>query len=220
MQVHITDTWLIFCIAFGVILITNLIMFRQGMNFYTMDVVLRKFNITDLELPSSVKELPNLINGIFALPDEKKRKSISSLKGQLYVDFIFMPAAYGAIFLLCMNVSHKMTLGKELFAALAWLQLIPFALDVIENIYLLNKIHPALAETNKSVHLLFQIIEIIKWGLALTAIVCSLSAIIYFWLVGRYSIESLKYLLIIIGELIVFIIAMLIAKKAKPGITE
>lgn len=215
MQVYINDPWLIFCIAFGVILITNFIMFRQGRNFYTMDVVLRKFNITDLELPSSVKELPNLINGIFALPDEKKRKTLSTLKTQLYVDFIFIPAAYSAIFLLCMNVSHKMTLGKELFAALAWLQVISFVLDIIENIYLLTKIHPALAQTNKSEHLAFQIIEIIKWGLALIAIVCSVSAIIYFWLVGRYSIESLKYLLIIIIELIVFITAMVVSKKNK-----
>ena len=168
----------------------------------------------DLELPASAEELANLIKGIFKLPAEMKVKSLRSLRGQLIIDFLFMPAVYGAIFLLCMKISWKMTgvWGEQIFAGLAWLQIVAFIFDIIENIYLLGKIKEDVIPSSKSVHRSYQTIVVVKWAIALTATICSLSGVIYFWLVGRYSTGSLHYVLIIIGELIVF---FLIAKFMK-----
>jgi hypothetical protein len=46
--------------------------------------------------------------------------------------------------------------------------------------------------------------EAIKWGTALTATVCALSAICYFWLTGGYSATSLKYAVITLAEIAAF----------------
>lgn len=217
MQIHIADGWIYFCFAFAIMLLTSIIMERQSRSFYTRDVVLRKFSIMDLQLPASAQELADLIKGIYLLPKGMKEKSVRSLKGQLIIDFLFMPATYGAIFLLCMKISWKMTgnVGQEIFAALAWLQLLAFVFDVIENIYLLGKIKPGVTASSESVHKSYQTIVIMKWGIALTATICSLSGVIYFWLVGRYSIDSLQYLLIITGEIILFFLVAKFMKSKK-----
>ncbi len=138
-------SWSLFCIAFGLMLLLTFIMNLQSANFYTNDSVIKKFSIMDLELPATATELVNLIKGLYKLPQPQSKKALSSLKGQLYIDFIFMPFAYGSIFLLSMMVSSKMQTpyGKNLFLIFAWLQIIPWLCDIIENIYLLNKIKPS-----------------------------------------------------------------------------
>lgn len=222
MQVHITDGWIYFCFAFAVMLLTSLIMERQSRSFYTRDVVLRKFSIMDLQLPASAKELADLINGIYRLPEEMKVKSVKSLKGQLIIDFLFMPAAYGAIFLLCMKISWKMTgnVGEQIFAALAWAQIFAFLFDIIENIYLFGKIKSGVTASKQSVHKTLQTLVVLKWAIALIATICSLSAVIYFWLVGRYAVGSLQYLLIIAGEIIVFFLVAKFMKGKQDGSTD
>src|SRR4051812_35317006 len=117
--------WPMFCIAFGAMLLLTFIMGLLGRHFYTQDVVIKKFSIMDLEMPATPLELVNLIKGLYKLPGDRSKKSIDSLKGQLYIDFLFMPFAYGSIFILCMLVSAKMDLaaGKYVFMILAWLQL-------------------------------------------------------------------------------------------------
>ena len=219
MQVHITDGWIYFCFAFGIMLLTSIIMERQSRSFYTRDVVLRKFSIMDLQLPASAHELSDILKGIYLLPEEMKEKSIRSLKGQLIIDFLFMPAAYGAIFLLCMKVSWKMTgnIGEQIFAALAWLQLLAFSFDIIENIYLLNKIKPGVVPPSQAVHKTMQTIIILKWAFALIGTVCSLSGVVYFWLVGRYSVTSLNYVLIILAEVVLFFLITKFTKSKQDG---
>jgi hypothetical protein len=60
-----------------------------------------------------------------------------------------------------------------------------------------------------------------KWIIALTAAVCSLAAVFYFWLIGRYSYSSLYYLLIIAGEIIIFfILKKSTAKSEKEKLEE
>jgi hypothetical protein len=222
MQVHIVDGWIYFCIALAIMMLTSIIMERQSRSFYTRDGALRKFSIMDLQLPASAQELANLIKGIYLLPQEMKEKSLRTLKGQLIIDFLFMPATYGAIFLLCMKVSWKMTgnIGQQIFAILAWAQIIAFIFDIIENIYLLGKIKPDVRASSKSIHSGYQKIVTLKWALALSATICSLSGIVYFWLVGRYSINSLQYLLIILGEIIVFFLIAKFMKSKKDDSTD
>lgn len=216
MQLIIQDGWMWLCITLVIMLITLLIMNIQGRSFYTKDVVIRKFSIMDLELPASAQELVNIVKGIFLLPVAQSKKAVNALKGQLYVDFIFMAAAYISIFILCSIVSGKMTyLGHSVFMVLAWLQLIAWLCDIIENIYLLKKLTPAIVASKPAVHKAYQILEILKWGIAMTGTVCSVSGLIYFWIVGHYMYSSLFFLVIIISELILFIIANKIFERKE-----
>src|SRR2546430_11247583 len=93
------NVWLLFTVFFGLFLIITFIMMKQSQNFYTKDVIVRKFSIMELQIPASSKELFNLIKGLYDLPSVESQKSIKALKGQLKLDFLFMPLAYGSIFL-------------------------------------------------------------------------------------------------------------------------
>ncbi|NLR78124.1 hypothetical protein [Chitinophaga eiseniae] len=206
MSILLTDAWYWLCISMAIFLLTAFIMGRQSRYFYTMDVVPRQFSITDLQLPSCQKELVNLIKGIYTMPAANRQQTLRALRGQLWVDFLFMPAAYGSIFLVCMKVASKMNpAGTLLFSILAWLQLLCWLCDIVENIYLLQKISPNVSESTKTVHRAYQLLEIIKWGFSLLATVCGLSALLFFWVTGNFAVSSLHYLLIIVGEIVVFI---------------
>jgi hypothetical protein len=167
----------------------------------------------ELEIPASATGLARIIKGLFELPEDESKKSIAALKGQLMLDFLFMPFAYGSIFLLCWRVSTKLQssqvhIGYYVFFAFAVLQIIPWICDIVENLYLLQKIKQGVnvqASTDTQ-HKAYLVMEAFKWGLSLTAAVCSISVICYFWLTGDYSITSFKYLLIILVEIIAFII--------------
>lgn len=198
-------------------------MSAQGKYLFTKDVILRKFNIMDLQFASTGLEIVNIIKGLYLLPAEKSRKAVNALRGQLYVDFLFMPAVYGGIFLLCMNVANKMSLavGENFFAALAWLQIVAWFCDIYENIYLLNKIRPDATSTENNTHIVFRYIVAVKWGISLFAAICSIAALCYFWLSGLYSVESLPYLVIIGAELAVFfILNKIISRRLKEKIKE
>lgn len=216
MPVYLNIDWIYFCIVFGAMLLISFIMSLQSVNFYTMHVVVRKFSMIDLEFPASALELVTFIKGIFLLPVELSKKTLRALRGQLYLDFLFMPSLYGSIFLLCMKVSLKMSsFGHRLFAVLAWLQCIAWLCDIIENIYLLSKIQRQPKVSKPAVHLAYMALETGKWGIALTATVCSIAAMFYFWLVGLYSLHSIYYLLIIAAEIIVIFIAKKITAKSE-----
>jgi len=136
------NNWQLFTISFGLMLLVSFIMLRQSRNFYTFYVTERKFSIMELEIPATYAGLIRIIKGLSMLPEPEKKKSTGSLKGQLWLDFLFMPLAYGSIFLLCWRVSAKFQspFGQNVFFAFAVLQIIPWVCDIIENIYLLGKI--------------------------------------------------------------------------------
>jgi O-antigen ligase len=48
--------------------------------------------------------------------------------------------------------------------------------------------------------------ECVKWPIILVGIICAVSAIFYFWLTGKYTRVSLKYLGILMAEIAVFLI--------------
>lgn len=223
MQVEIINPWSWLCITMAVTLFTAFIMHLQSEHFYTHDVVLRKFSILDLEFPATARELPNLINGIYLLPQPQQQKTLSTLRGQLWVDFIFMPAAYGSIFLLCMQVAGKMEAsGRIFFSVLAWIQIIPWICDIIEGCYLLGKIRRDVRPSTPGIHRAYQLLEVGKWGLSLTATVCALSALLFFWLTGKYETASLHYLLILVGEIVLFGVMIYLAnlRTASPAVPE
>lgn len=215
MEVIIPDSWTIFCIAFGIVLFTSYIMGRLGRLFYNRDVSLRKFSILDLQLAPNAKEIVILVKGIYKLPEAAAKKVIGALKAQLYVDFLFMPAAYGSIFILCMKLSAKMTdsIGPTFFSALAWLQLIAFLFDIIENIYLLGKVRKDPVQSSDGVFKAFRFFVACKWLFALLGVVCSLASLLYFWFADEYDTTSLKYILIIGIEVAVFVVLSMMTKK-------
>lgn len=221
METLINDAWCWLCISMGILLLTTFVMMRQSRQFYTMDVVMRRFSILDLEFPGSRYEIPALIKGVYALPVDQRSKTLSALRGQLWTDFLFMPAAYGSIFLVCIKVAEKMNpAGTTLFEWLAWLQLLPWLCDIIENIYLLRKTAPNVPASTEMVHKAYQWLEITKWGISSIGMVCGLSALLFFWVTGDFDTASLHYLLIMAAEAGVFIGLLFVAKPVKaPSLT-
>ena len=202
----ISSNGTLFCILFGAMGLTGFIMHLQSKNFYTLHVFVRKFSMLDLQFPASALELATYIRGIFLLPKELSTRSLRAIKGQLYVDFFFIPLLYSTIFLLCILVSNKMNLtGDYIFTALAWIQIIPFLCDLAENFYLLQKIKPDSQASKSSVHKAYQLLGKIKWGVAGIAIVLCISTLCYFWLTGNFSYSSVKYLIVILIILMVLI---------------
>lgn len=67
-------SWTLFCIAFGLMLLLTLIMGTQSLQFYTKEVVVKRFSIMELKLPATPKELVNLIKGLYGLPEPQSKK--------------------------------------------------------------------------------------------------------------------------------------------------
>lgn len=221
MCIVVSDTWPLFCITFGTVLLTNFIMRLHGMQFFTHDGSTRQFSILDLQFAANGKEINNILRGIFLLPAKQTTIVVKALKVQLYVDFLFMPAAYGSVFLLCMETASKLTTdtGRNIFAIMAWLQLLPWICDVAENIFLLRRISSDPADIPGKTFRAYQINEWLKWGISLTGMVCSMASMLYFWLSGNYTSDSLVYLLIVIAELVLFILLakrFIVKPKADP----
>ena len=107
MQTYLNN-WMLFSICFGLLLLVSFIMSLLGERFYTFDVIRKKFNMIELEVPASPKEMANLIKGIFLLPPEESARSLKAVRAQLGWDFLFMPCAYGSIFLVCWRIAQKM----------------------------------------------------------------------------------------------------------------
>lgn len=216
MMIHITG-WMLFCVAVALLSVTALLMQWMGGFLITKDVLVRDFTILDLELASKEIEIDNTIKGITQLEPDISAKVIRFLKGMLYADFLFMPAAYGGIFIACMKVAYKMPeSGQIYFSILGWLQAAAWISDIIENLYLLKKIGRR-GEAGKALlpFVLYQWLEVVKWGLSLLGVVGTLSALMYFWISGLYMAESLGYLLAIAVELIAFVLLMQMLRK--PG---
>ncbi len=186
-------------------------------NFFTKDVVVRRFSIIDLALAATPAELVNIIKGLYELPAAQSKKAVNSIKARLYIDFLFMPCAYLSVFILCTKVASRMQfpLGYYVFIIFAWLQLISWLFHIIENIFLLRKINPNPVLPGIFTYRTYLKMEAAKWGIVLTGAVCSVSAICYFWLTGHYSPGSLHYVLIVFAEIAVFIISQFFLSKKK-----
>lgn len=213
------NSWMCFVILVGIALFTSIVMSILARKFRTHYGVTRKFSIMDLEFPSSRRDYHKIINGIYRLPDSAK--ILSALRGNLLVDFLFMPAIYGLIFILCMNVSTKMESdwGEFGFQLFAWLQLLAWLLDIIENIYMLGHLKEVkMDQTFVDAPLRgFKYMVHTKWIIALLGGICSSMVLLCFWLEGEYDQTNLKYLVYLVVEILVALVLtrLLFAKKKR-----
>jgi len=213
-NIIINHPWLWFCVGFALVQITSLWMQKLGNQLKTRDGSLHKFSIMDLEFPSSAQDMVNVINGIYRMPEMEIKKCLKALKFTLIVDFLFMPAIYGCIFLLCMHVAHKtMHINPAVFETLAWLQVFAWLCDIFENAYILRKIHPDSTPSGKMSHAIYTAVVYSKWGIALIGGICASMAIFYFWLSGRYNPDNLFFAMVLIAEIVGFFILKSVLNK-------
>jgi hypothetical protein len=208
--------WTFFVFLFGGMLAVTFFMMIMGNQFFTKDPIRRNFSIMELEIPATGQELVNIIKGIFDLPVEEANRAMRAVRGQLWLDFLFMPLAYGSIAIVCLRVAQKMPLEwlKGIFLVFALLQIIAWICDIVENIYLIIKMKEgtAIRLPSRSIHKAYVRMVSLKWLIALIATAMALAAIAYFWVTGDYSLTSLKSCVIVVAELIVFF--LLIKKVA------
>jgi hypothetical protein len=218
-EMCIENPWMCFVVLVGIALLTSIAMSVLAKKFRTHYGVTRKFSITDLEFPSSRRDYHKIINGIYRLPDSAK--ILSALRGNLLVDFLFMPAIYGLIFILCMSVSTKMESrwGEFGFQLFAWLQLLAWLLDMIENIYMLSHLKEVkMDQTFKDAPMrAFKYMVHTKWIIALLGGICSSMVLLCFWLEGKYDPANLPFLLIFAIEVVLFVLLMRQVSKVKKA---
>jgi hypothetical protein len=129
-----------------------------------------KFTILGLELFYAKEKVMTVLSGL----DEHVKTILSY---HLYFDFAFMAGVYPGIAALCMMAREKLTVVvlKKLLFVLAAMQLIAWAGDIAENLFLLKWIkHPVIGNEFDSYHF----IVIAKWLIALIGAVVSLFALI------------------------------------------
>jgi hypothetical protein len=213
MIISIPHTGYYLLICFVVILITNIIMSSQSRHFYTQAITKKPFSIFDLEFPLSKQALVNLIIGINELPGNQPVIVKKALRAQLYTDFLFMPGIYLFIFLICMKLAIKIeNYSGYIFAILAFLQLLAWVLDIVENIFLLGKINNPV-EPSVLIFKAYQLLEITKWGSACLGAFCGIFGSLYFFIAGDYSQHSLIYLALLIAVIVIFAIVSVLIKK-------
>ena len=207
---HIEHGWAWFCSSFGVMLFLALVMEKLGADLVTTKVsVPRKFSILDLEFPSHKGEIAKIIRGIYKLPiKDEQDKVLRALRGVLWIDYLFMPAVYGSVFLLCMGVAGKLSeqsLGRQFFAWLAWLQLAPLVFDFLENMLLLSQIKKEPQDLPKRLFRGFVAMVSAKWAIAVCGAVTASMMVFYFLLKGNYAQpSSLLFVAIVAAEIALF----------------
>lgn len=217
MNFILQNWWLLFLGFFLLFMLTAFWMRSVALHFYIPSQKLR-FSIFDLEFPVSESQLFSLLR----LMGSKEK---AALRRHLWIDFLFMPAAYIGIALLCVKTADKMSaFGKYVFWGLAVLQALPWLFDMLENAYLLKKLgsmdtlyaHP---EKNSPLYKWFQIFVRAKFAIALIGAVCSLFGLLYFWVIGAYQKESLLYLGVLLLMVLLFSLAGKVFTK-KPVLAE
>lgn len=130
-----------------------------------------KFTILGLELFYAKEKVMTVLSGL-----DGHVKTILSY--HLYFDFAFMAGVYPGIAALCMMAREKLSVIvlKKLFFVLAAMQLIAWAGDIAENLFLLKWIkHPVIGNEFDSYH----VIVIVKWLIALTGVFFSVPVLLF-----------------------------------------
>lgn len=119
------------------------------------------FTIIGLEVTYPKDQVMQVLNGL----DDHVR---TILRYHLHFDFVFMAGVYPGIAALCMMARYKVKTGwlKKLLLALAAFQLVAFACDITENMFLLKWISNPAAINQFG---LYHFVVFLKWGLALFA---------------------------------------------------
>jgi len=153
-----------YIITASVTLLSAMVMSFIAGDFYFTDG--HHFSILDIELAKSQHELLNMFAAMHADVQE-------SVRHHLHVDYVFMLGCYPFVALVCLAAAkHFSGLWKKAFTALAFVQILPFAFDITENILLERWLSCASCGLEFSV---FRIMVIAKFSIALgTYLVCSL----------------------------------------------
>ena len=127
-------------------------------------------SIFGLELYYPKEKIVEIFSGI----DERVRIILSY---HLHVDFVFMAGCYPGIACLCMMAAEKvnMKIFKAILFGLAFLQLVAWAFDIIENLYLLKWLKaPVIGDKFGFYHA----VVYTKWGIALSGALFALGVFI------------------------------------------
>jgi hypothetical protein len=129
-----------------------------------------KFTIVGLELFYSKDKLMAVLAGL-----DGHIKTI--LNYHLHFDFVFMAGVYPGITALCMMAKEKVTtkLLKKLLYVLAVVQLLAWAGDIAENLYLLKWVKQPVIGNEFG---LYHFIVSAKWIIALTAVFLSVPVLL------------------------------------------
>lgn len=215
MNLYMHFPWWYFFAAFALFVVTTIIMSRQSKNFWYMrGTALTKFSIMELEFPGSTDSISKIINGMARLRPELAARSRAALKANLLWDFLFMPGAYLSIFFLCMQIAKLIDEpGRILMVILAWLQIVAWLLDIIENYYLLHKLkNPYTARL--SVHKNFRRMVSLKWAIASTGVVSGLSLLLYFWLIGKFR-EVFGWVGLVLAVILIVVLVITFIKSMR-----
>lgn len=127
-------------------------------------------SIFGLELFYPARKIETIFSGIDA-----RVKTI--LGYHLSIDFIFMAAVYPGIACLCMMAAEKLDYrtAKRVLFAFAFLQLIGWSFDIVENYYLLKWLRiPVIGDEFTFYH----VVVYSKWSIALAGVLAALVAAI------------------------------------------
>src|ERR1041385_6472699 len=153
----------LFLFCLGIVIATSFIMEWLAGDFWIGD---EKFSIPGLELFYSKREILTVLMQI-------KQPARIALNYQLIFDFAFMAGIYPGIASLSTMVREKINRKsiKNVLFALAMLQPVAWAFDIVENSYLLNWMEkPEIGEEFSIYHN----IVIAKWLIALTGVLISI----------------------------------------------
>jgi hypothetical protein len=154
----INQTWRnIFWVCFGLFIAAAFCMkWMEGDFVYNG----KTFTIIGLEITYSKTEVMAILSSI----DEKVKIILGY---HLAFDFVFMLGVYPGISCLCMMARNKtkMVWLKKLLLLLAVLQMVAWACDIVENMYLLSWIKEPVINSSFA---FFHLLVYVKWILALT----------------------------------------------------
>lgn len=203
-----TNLWFWFSICFTLLLITTYIMSKVARHFCIKKAAENvPFSIMDLMLPLTEKELVNMMR---TMPASSK-KAVSQ---HLAIDYLFMLAVYPGIALLCCITANRMDhIGKWFFWLLAALQLFAWLFDVLENIYLAQKLRNPVEHASEQPFNRFIWRVKAKFILGFAGAICAVFALLYYWLTGDYNHDTPWYLLFMLAELVLFFMVLNTKKK-------
>lgn len=202
MSLHIFFSWAELCILLLSLLALLLIKIYQAKLFYTNHLFVRKFNMLDLQFPSSPVELSFYIKGLFCFPEPVSKKITGALKSYLLLNYLYYPIFCLFIFAFCMKASEKFgAWGKPFFIFLAWLQVITLICAFIANSSLKKKIKKNY-QPGKPLKI-YTVLLYLKYGISMFAIISAIAVFYYFWLSGGYQLNNVPY-----GGILIFIVIL------------
>jgi hypothetical protein len=173
-----------FCLALGAALLLSLLLEQIETRFVKNKARKEQpFTMLDLEFPADRQDLERVLWDIARLGEARALRVRRAIRTHLFLDYLFMPFAYGAIFFLSMLVAGKFpagSAGQTGFALLAWAQLIAWACDIAENAVLWRQVRQDPQPMSKLVFNSFVTLVWGKWGIALAGVALGLSMAAYF----------------------------------------